>query len=343
MYKPINILVTGGCGFIGSNFLNMMVKKYPEINFVNLDCLYYCASLNNIEVAEENNYRFIEGNLNSVDLIKHILIENNIDTVIHFAAQSHVDNSFNNSLQYTTDNILGTHNLLECCRIYSEGDKIKRFIHVSTDEVYGESHINDESKKSESSILCPTNPYAATKAGAELIAMAYYHSYKMPIIVTRGNNVYGERQYPEKLIPKFICLLQQNKKCTIHGTGNNLRSFIHVDDVIKAFDTILNNGNIGEIYNIGSNDEYSVMNVAKILITKLKPHVKLENFIEFIDDRDFNDWRYNIDTSKLESLGWKQTINFEEGINRVINWYTKTININIHWNIQHQIENIMTI
>ena len=322
-----NILITGGCGFIGSNFLNIMVKKYHHINFINFDCLYYCSSLNNIEVSHLHNYKFIEGTLNSISSIDHVLYDNNIDTIVHFAAQSHVDNSFSNSLQYTKDNILGTHNLLECCRIYN---KIKCFVHVSTDEVYGESHITDNSKKSESAILCPTNPYAATKAAAELIAMAYYHSYKMPIIVTRGNNVYGERQYPEKLIPKFICLLQHNKKCTIHGNGNNLRSFIHVNDVINAFDIILNNGKIGEIYNIGSNDEYLVMDIAKILINKFKPNQKIEHFIEFVKDRDFNDWRYDIDTTKLESLGWKQKINFEVGINQVIDWYSKT-NIKAHW------------
>lgn len=330
----MNILITGGCGFIGSNFINQIVTKYPKYNIVNIDALYYCASAKNIEVENNSNYKFIQGNLNSYDFILYILQSNNIDTVINFAAQSHVDNSFSNSLQYTRDNILGTHTLLEACRIYG---KIKKFIHVSTDEVYGESMLsNDEKKKNEESILCPTNPYAATKAGAELIAMSYYHSYKMPILVTRGNNVYGERQYPEKLIPKFICLLLENKNVTIHGSGVNKRAFIHVSDVVNAFDVILHKGQIGEIYNIGSNDHYEfpVTEVAKILINKLKPNEPIESYITHIRDRHINDKRYYISNDKVKKLGWNQEVSFDVGIDRVIEWYKK-IDYKSHWGIQN--------
>ena len=196
--KRINLLVTGGCGFIGSNFINHVFasNKYHIINF---DAMYYCADEKNVssDIRSHTNYTLVKGNLCSEDLINHILGSYQIDQVVHFAAQSHVQNSFDDSLQFTKDNILGTHVLLECCRKYG---KIQKFIHVSTDEVYGESMNSvDEKHKTEHSILCPTNPYAATKAGAELIAQSYNHSYKMPIIITRGNNVYGPNQYPEKL------------------------------------------------------------------------------------------------------------------------------------------------
>jgi UDP-glucose 4,6-dehydratase len=322
-YIPKNILITGGCGFIASNFINYMVKKYIQYNFYNIDAMYYCADINNITVHNYINYKFIKGNICSSDLITYILHEYNIDTIIHFAAQSHVENSFSNSLQYTQDNILGTHNLLEMSRIYG---KIKRFIHVSTDEVYGESMLEQATKKHEESVLCPTNPYAATKAAAELIAMSYYHSFKMPIIVTRGNNVFGERQYPEKLIPRFINLLLNNQKLTIQGDGSCIRAFIYVPDVVHAFDNIINQGEIGEIYNIGSDDnyEYSIMDIAKILLKKLKPDEEIDNWIEYIKDREFNDKRYYISNQKIKNLGWKQEYSFEEGLTNTINYHLNT-------------------
>ena len=329
-----NILVTGGCGFIGSNFLNQMVKKYPDYNFYNIDCLYYCASLDNIdkEVSESKNYKFIKGNILTFDLVQYIITEYNINMVIHFAAQSHVDNSFSDSIQYTKDNILGTHTLLEACRIHAKS--LDLFIHVSTDEVYGESMLDDnEKKKCEKSILCPTNPYAATKAGAEIIAMSYYYSFNMPIIISRGNNVYGPRQYPEKLIPKFIQFLNQDKPVTIQGDGSNKRAFIHVDDVVNAFDIIMHKGNIGEIYNIGSDDhhEYSVMEVTLLLIAKIKDEniTKVDDWITFISDRNINDKRYYISNDKLKKLGWKQTINFNDGIDSTIKWYQNIDNTHI--------------
>jgi len=197
-------LVTGGCGFIGSNFINYLFDTDETTSIINLDALFYCASIENVknDVRQSSRYQFIKGNLCSFDLLSHILEMYQIDIVVHFAAQSHVDNSFENALQYTQDNIVGTHTLLEACRKYG---KLTKFIHISTDEVYGESMIHDdEMKKNEESVLCPTNPYAATKASAELIAQSYYHSFKMPIIITRGNNVYGPNQYPEKLIPNYL-------------------------------------------------------------------------------------------------------------------------------------------
>jgi UDP-glucose 4,6-dehydratase len=311
----MNLLVTGGCGFIGSNFINYISDKYPEYHIVNIDALYYCASETN--VTAKNNYKFIRGNIQSRDLVTHILNEYSITHVIHFAAQSHVQNSFDNSMQYTLDNIVGTHTLLECCRVYGHVQKI---VHISTDEVYGES-LNDN-LKTESSLLVPTNPYAATKAGAELIAMSYIKSYNLPIVITRGNNVYGPNQYPEKLIPLFIKQLTEGNKVTIQGDGSARRSFLHVDDTCSAFDIVLHNGLIGEIYNIGTDpdeSEFTVMEIAKILIGLIQGDVDYLNYITFIPDRPFNDARYFISNSKLKCLGWKIKIPFHTGIKKLIN------------------------
>jgi nucleoside-diphosphate-sugar epimerase len=313
-----NLLITGGCGFIGSNFINYYFYK-NDINIINLDAMYYCADINNInkDIRDSSRYKFIKGNLCSSDLIDFILNTYNIDTIIHFAAQSHVQNSFDDSLQYTQDNILGTHTLLEICRKYG---KIDKFIHVSTDEVYGESLFNNDTKKDENSILCPTNPYAATKAAAEMIATSYYHSFKIPIIITRGNNVYGVNQYPEKLIPRFIKLLKEDKPVTIQGDGTNLRSFLHVNDVVSAFECILEKGIIGEIYNIGCDEhmEYSVLDVAKILIKKIKETDKYEDWIEYVEDRLFNDKRYYISNYKIKNLGWNIEIDLMTGLDTIL-------------------------
>ena len=267
-----NLLITGGCGFIGSNFINHFFPKNKVNKLVNIDAMYYCASEENVneEIRKNPNYIFKKGNICNYELIEKTLKEHEITHVIHFAAQSHVQNSFDDSINFTYDNILGTHTLLEACKKYG---KIVKFIHVSTDEVYGESmNTIEETHKTEHSILCPTNPYAATKAGAELLAQSYNHSFKIPIIITRGNNVYGPNQYPEKLIPRFIELLKDGKKVTIQGDGSNVRAFLHANDTASAFETILEKGEIGEIYNIGCDDgmEYSVLEIAKILIKLMR-------------------------------------------------------------------------
>ena len=315
--KPKEVLlVTGGCGFIGSHFINSYFSKKKPI-LVNLDALYYCASIDNVDrsIQKDPNYVFVKGNVGDHQLVSEILERYQITHVIHFAAQSHVQNSFENSIPFTEDNILGTHVLLESCRKYG---KIVKFIHVSTDEVYGESmNTIHETHKTEHSILCPTNPYAATKSGAELIAQSYHHSYQTPVIITRGNNVYGPRQFHEKLIPRFIKLLQEDKKVTVQGDGSSVRAFLHVSDTVNAFECILEKGNIGEIYNIGCDEqmEYSVMDIAKILIERIKPNDPVEDWIEYVKDRPFNDKRYYISNQKLKNLGWKIDIGFKEGLN----------------------------
>jgi len=256
-----------------------------------------------------------------MDLVRHVLKTHCPIYCVHFAAQSHAQNSFSDSLQYTRDNILGTHTLLEACRLYK---KIQKFIHVSTDEVYGESMLDsDEQCKTEKSVLCPSNPYAATKASAELLAQSYYHSFNMQIIITRGNNVYGPNQYPEKLIPKFIELLKRDEKVTIQGSGANVRAFLHSDDTAKAFECILERGQIGEIYNIGcdENMEYTVLDVAKILIKLVKDTEDYDKWITYVEDRPFNDKRYYISNQKLKDLDWRIDVEFMQGITDLVKNY----------------------
>lgn len=307
-----NILVTGGCGFIGSAFLNHMLPKYPNLKFINLDKLDYCAREKN--VSYQDNYTFVKGNIGDSLLVLTLLNQYNIDTVVHFAAYSHVDNSFNNSVKFTENNVVGTHKLLEACRVWN---RITKFIHVSTDEVYEEI---EDGIFHEKAILSPTNPYAASKAAAEMVVLSYQKSFKMPIIITRGNNVYGPRQYPEKLIPKFILNMLSEEPCPIHGSGENIRNFIHCDDVARAFETILVKGKIGEVYNIGSSTEFSVNQIAEQLQRIIRP--KKAQFKK-VQDRAFNDIRYAIDVSKLKELGWKPTISWEQGLKKTVEWYSK--------------------
>jgi len=313
-HTPKNVLITGGAGFIASHVVIRFVKKYPHYKIVNLDKLDYCSSLLNLkDIENAPNYKFVKGNICSSDFVKYIMQSEEIDTILHFAAQTHVDNSFGNSFQFTENNILGTHTLLEASKVYG---KIKRFVHVSTDEVYGE--IDEGEGFEHSTILQPTNPYAATKAGAEFLVLAYHNSFKLPTIITRGNNVYGPHQYPEKLIPKFICLLTQDKPCYIHGDGSNRRNFLYVEDVANAFDTITHKGAVGNVYNIGTDFEISNLDVARLL---LKHFGKDDKYIQFVENRPFNDCRYKINTDKLLSLGWKPHITWEDGIQRTIEWY----------------------
>jgi len=315
-----NLLITGGCGFIGSNFINYYFPKHRFDTLVNLDAMYYCASEDNVDadIRGHANYVLVKGNLCNHDLLNRLLQEHEITHVLHFAAQSHVQNSFEDSLRFTHDNVVGTHTLLEACRKYGG---IQKFIHVSTDEVYGESlNAVDEMHKTEESVLCPTNPYAATKAGAELIAQSYAHSYRMPIIITRGNNVYGRNQYPEKLIPRFIQLLQQNKKVTIQGNGTAVRAFLHASDTASAFEAILEKGVVGEIYNIGCDEgmEFSVLDIAHLLVKMIKGSENPDEWIEYVEDRPFNDQRYYISNEKVKGLGWTIKVDLQTGLQDLI-------------------------
>ncbi|RDX78927.1 Trifunctional UDP-glucose, partial [Mucuna pruriens] len=319
MYEPKNILMTGAAGFIASHVTTRLIDKYPTYKIVALDKLDYCSTFKNLKsCASSPNFKFIKGDIASVDIVNHIMIEEEIDTIMHFAAQTHVDNSFGNSMEFTYNNIYGTHVLLEACRVTN---CVKRFIHVSTDEVYGETDLEADIGNHEASQLLPTNPYSATKAGAEMLVMAYHRSYGLPIITSRGNNVYGPNQYPEKLVPKFILLAMKGEKLPIHGDGSNVRSYLHCGDVAEAFDVILHKGEIGQIYNIGTKKERSVLDVAEEICKLFKLNPK--DVIEFVQDRPFNDKRYFLDDQKLKLLGWRERTPWEEGLKMTIDWYKK--------------------
>lgn len=294
-------LVTGGCGFIGSNFLNIIKERHPDIEFVNIDKLDYCSNIHNVNSGVA---KFIQHNLCNVGILENIVKEYKFDYVFHFAAQSHVDNSFTSPLGFTLDNTYGTHTLIEVCRRHIPNVE---FIHFSTDEVYGESKT-DEPFTEDTGVLRPTNPYSASKAAAEMIVRSYIESFDMNIKIIRCNNVYGPNQYPEKLIPKFIRLLKEDKKCTIHGinSANVRRAFMHVHDVVDAVEVVWKSGKPGEVYNIASDDELSVMDVTKLIIKTLKNTEEYDEWIEYIEDRPFNDQRYYICAKKLKELGWSQ-------------------------------------
>ena len=294
-------LVTGGCGFIGSNFLNIIKERHPDIEFVNIDKLDYCSNIHNVNSGVA---KFIQHNLCNVGILENIVKEYKFDYVFHFAAQSHVDNSFTSPLGFTLDNTYGTHTLIEVCRRHIPNVE---FIHFSTDEVYGESKTHEPFTE-DTGVLRPTNPYSASKAAAEMIVRSYIESFDMNIKIIRCNNVYGPNQYPEKLIPKFIRLLKEDKKCTIHGinSANVRRAFMHVHDVVDAVEVVWKSGKSGEVYNIASDDELSVMDVTKLIIKTLKNTEEYDEWIEYIEDRPFNDQRYYICAKKLKELGWSQ-------------------------------------
>mmetsp|Transcript_13397 Transcript_13397/g.29552 ORF Transcript_13397/g.29552 Transcript_13397/m.29552 type:complete len:367 (-) Transcript_13397:57-1157(-) len=320
-YTPKNILLTGGAGFIGSHAAILLCKKYPQYNIVVYDMLDYCACLANLEeISRYRNFKFIKGDISSADLVSYVLKEEQIDTIMHFAAQTHVDNSFGNSYKFTHTNIYGTHVLLESAKACST---LRRFIHVSTDEVYGEGETFDAPPMEEHHVLEPTNPYAATKAGAEFIVKSYHRSFKLPCIITRGNNVYGPHQFPEKLIPKLTNQLLRNLPVTIHGDGSNTRNFLFVKDVASAFDVILHKGEIGHIYNIGGENEQANIQVAKDLIKILGKEKEMDELITYVEDRKFNDLRYTINSSKLHSLGWTEKMKWEEGLRDTVEWYKR--------------------
>lgn len=311
-----NFLLTGGYGFIGSEVANRIFDEFPNTQtLVILDRVDYNSRPKNVKdkIKNDHRFKFIKGDICSTDLISFILIEYNIDTVIHMAAQTHVDESFKNSLQFTKDNILGTHSLVEACREYG---KIQRFIHMSTDEVYGESGDNSFH---EGCLLNPTNPYAATKAAAEFILKSYGFSYGFPYVIIRGNNVYGHGQYPDKLIPRFSLYMNHAKKLPIHGEGSSRRAFVHVDDMAMGIILVAKKGILGETYNIGSKNEYTVMEIAEMIVKYFDK--ECSNSVEYVTDRHYNDKRYFIDYDKISRLGWTENISFNYGLANTIKWY----------------------
>ena len=326
MYTPGNILVTGGAGFTGSHFVNKLIDHYKNQNkVVVVDRLDYPSLVENWTPQTLESKRFSFEKVDICDKLQMYLIlsRNKIDTVLHFAAQTHVDHSFTNSDQFIKDNILGTHNLLQACK---EWGGIKRFLHVSTDEVYGEVPFDQKEGCKENYPLYPTNPYAATKAGAEFIAWSFMKSFGIPIVMTRCNNIYGWGQYPDKIIPKFATLLANGEKLSIHGRGTAKRNFIHVSDVTNACIVLLEKGKIGETYNIGTSNEFSVMEIAEQMV-KLFHGVdaKVSSFIEYVPDRNFNDCRYHVNAEKLVALGWREIKPFAIGFRETVDWYRQKL------------------
>ncbi len=312
-YRPSRILLTGGAGFIGSHVATYLVQQ--NYNVVVYDKLSYCSSLHNLDAVKNSpRFKFIQGDILSTDLVRYVLQSENIDTIMHFAAETHVDHSFGNSIEFTKNNVLGTHVLLEAAK--EKG--IRRFIHVSTDEVYGETL---EESAREETVLLPTNPYAASKAGAELLVRSYYKSFQLPIIITRGNNVYGPGQYPEKVIPKFMCRLIRGEKLPVHGNGQNSRSYLYILDVVRAFHLILTRGEVGQVYNIGTSRDISNLQLAHQLLKMMCPDNNPQDYIDYVKDRAFNDRRYHIDYTPLRKLGWEETVSFSEGLRRTMEWY----------------------
>ena len=310
----MKILVTGGAGFIGSNFLNFFTKKYPQYEIVNFDKLTYAGNLENVsEIKNCSNYKFVKGDVCDFDFLVELL--KGFDAIIHFAAESHVDNSIGNSLVFTQSNVLGTHALLEAARVSG----VKKFLHISTDEVYGDilEGSFDEGHK-----LAPTNPYSASKAAAEMMVQSYIKTYKLPVLIYRANNNYGPYQYPEKIIPRFVTNLLQEKKLPLHSP-HPIRSYLHVLDSVKAVDLIFHKGLVGEIYNVGTEDEFSNIEVTRKILDYFG---KDASWIEDVTDRPFNDLRYSVDFSKIQKLGWRQEIDFDSGLNKTIQWYVDNPN-----------------
>jgi len=311
-----NVLVTGVAGFIASNLICYLVKKYPDYFFLGIDKISYCSSIKNFEeIKDYDNFEFVKADFTNLEFMDYIFSKYKIDTVLHLGAYTHVDMSFGDSIIYTQNNVVGTHVLLETAKKH----KIKLFVNMSTDEVYGSS----SEQSNEQSLIQPTNGYAATKAAAEQLVRSYFHSFKLPIIIVRGNNVIGPKQYPEKLLGKFILKILNNEPLTIQGSGEQKRSFLYVDDVCKALDIVMHKGAIGQTYNIGCKEEHSVLEVTEKLVNYFKNNDenRREASIIFIEDRPFNDQRYFISCEKIETLGWKQEIFFEEGLKRTIEWY----------------------
>ncbi len=309
-----NLLITGGAGFIGSNFVHFILENYKDYNVVNLDNLTYAGNLLNLIDIEKNpRYFFIKGNIKNFELVSYILKEYKIDSIINFAAESHVDRSILGSEVFIETNVTGTLTLLEAAKAYG----IERFVQISTDEVYGS--LGATGKFTESTPLSPNSPYSASKTSADLITRSFYKTFGLPVLITRCSNNYGSYQFPEKLIPLMICNALQDKKLPVYGTGKNIRDWIHVKDHCSAIDCVLHKGKIGEIYNIGGGNEWENINIVKEILSILS---KPDTLIQFVKDRLGHDFRYAIDSSKIKNeLGWEPSYNFSDGLKETVKWY----------------------
>lgn len=313
------ILVCGGAGFIGSNFVQYILKNYPEDKVINYDKLTYAGNLENHKEIEGNpNYKFIQGDITDLDLLNKVIQENSINYVINFAAETHVDRSIHGGCKdFVLSNTLGVQMILDAVK----NNNVKKFVNVSTDEVYGSLELEDPRKFTESTPIMPNMPYAAAKAGGDLMCNAYFVTHKTPVVVTHCSNNYGKYQFPEKLIPFFIFKLLADEKVPVYGTGVNIRDWIHVEDHAKALNLLLQKGVPGEVYNIGSDNERNNMDVTRMI---LKIMGKGEEMIEYVKDRPGHDLRYSIDATKIKELGWTPDYpreKFEQGLKETVEWY----------------------
>lgn len=307
----MRVLITGGAGFIGSNFIRHILKKYPDYEIVNLDKLTYAGNLENlIDIKEKPNYRFIKGDICDEKTVDSVVKEG-VDAILNFAAESHVDRSILGPESFIKTDIYGTYTLLEAARKY----KIKRYIQISTDEVYGSI---EKGSFRETDPLNPSSPYAASKASADLLCLSYFTTYQLPVIITRSSNNYGPYQFPEKLIPLFITNALENKSLPLYGDGLNVRDWLYVLDNCQAIDLILHKGEIGEIYNVGADNERTNIEITKAILKILE---KGENRIKRVKDRPGHDQRYSLDSTKIRELGWKPEYNFEKALKETVDWY----------------------
>ena len=316
-------LVTGGAGFIGSNFLHYVVRKYPNDEFICLDALTYAGNYNNIKMLEnEPNYKFVKMDIRDKEEIFELFKKERFDVVINFAAESHVDNSIKNPNVFAETNILGTMNLLNAFKMLrdEENKEVVRYHQVSTDEVYGDLPLDRKDLLfTENTPIHTSSPYSSSKASADLFVMAYARTFKLPVTISRCSNNYGPYQFPEKLIPVVISKALNNEKIPVYGKGENVRDWIHVHDHNVGVDMIVRNGKNGEVYNLGGHSERTNLEVVKTILKQMK---KDESLIEFVTDRPGHDLRYAIDSSKTEKeLGWDRTYNFEDGIKETVDWY----------------------
>ena len=310
-------LVTGGAGFIGSNFLHYVVNKYPNDKYVCLDALTYAGNYNNIKSLEDkDNFKFVKGDITDRDFVDKLFDEEKFDVVINFAAESHVDNSIKNPGIFLTTNIIGTQVLMDASLKYN----IKRYHQVSTDEVYGDLPLDRKDLLfTEETPIHTSSPYSSSKAGADLLVGAYHRTFNLPTTISRCSNNYVPYQFPEKLIPVVISKALNNEKIPVYGKGENVRDWIHVHDHNVGVDMIVRNGKVGEVYNLGGHSERTNLEVVKTILKQMN---KPESLIEFVSDRPGHDLRYAIDSSKVEKeLGWNRTYTFEDGIKETVDWY----------------------